>query len=53
MIESNLCTAEQIFDQVTVTGLCKACGITTEKLLSMFDGAIEEKPKARTLIIKG
>ena len=53
MIESNLCTAEQIFDQVTVTGLCKACGITTEKLLSMFDGAVEEKPKARTLIIKG
>lgn len=53
MIESNLCTAEQLFDQVTVTGLCKACGITTEKLLSMFDGAVEEKPKARTLIIKG
>ena len=53
MIESNLCTAEQLFDQVTVTGLCKACGITVEKLLSMFDGAIEEKPKARTLIIKG
>lgn len=53
MIESNLCTAEQLFDQVTVTGLCKACGITTEKLLSMFDGAIDEKPKARTLIIKG
>jgi hypothetical protein len=53
MIESNLCTAEQLFEQVTVTGLCKACGITTEKLLSMFDGAVEEKPKARTLIIKG
>lgn len=53
MIESNLCTAEQLFDQVTVTGLCKACGITVEKLLSMFDGAVEEKPKARTLIIKG
>ena len=53
MIESNLCTAEQLFEQVTVTGLCKACGITTEKLMSMFDGAVEEKPKARTLIIKG
>ena len=53
MIESNLCTAEQLYDQVTVTGLCKACGITVEKLLSMFDGAVEEKPKARTLIIKG
>lgn len=53
MIESNLCTAEQLFDQVTVTGLCHACGITTEKLLQMFDGAVEEKPKARTLIIKG
>ena len=52
MIESNLCTAEQLYDQVTVTGLCKACGITTEKLLDMFDGAVEVKPKARTLIIK-
>jgi hypothetical protein len=53
MIESNLCSAEQLFDQVTVTGLCKACGITTEKLLSMFDGAVKKKPEARTLIIKG
>ena len=52
MIESNLCTAEQLFDQVTVTGLCKACGITTEKLLDMFDGAVEAKPKARTLLVK-
>ena len=52
MIESNLCTADQLFDQVTVTGLCKACGITTEKLLDMFDGAVDVKPKERTLSIK-
>lgn len=52
LIESNLTTPEQLYDQVTVTGLCKACGITTEKLLDMFDGAVEAKPKARTLLVK-
>ena len=52
LIESNLVTAEQLFDQVSVTAMCKAAGITTEKLLDMFDGAVIAKPKERTLSIK-
>lgn len=52
LIESNLVTAEQLFDQVSVPAMCKAAGITTEKLLDMFDGAVIAKPKERTLSIK-
>lgn len=52
LIESGLVTAEQLFDTLTVNAMCKAAGITTEKLEQMFDGAVNPKPKERTLSIK-
>lgn len=52
LIESNLVTAEQLFDQLNPNQVIKASGITMEKLIDMFDGAVNPKPKARTLSIK-
>lgn len=52
LIESNLVTAEQFFDQLTPNQVIKASGITMEKLMQLFEGAVNEKPKARTLSIK-
>jgi hypothetical protein len=52
LIESNLVTSEQLFDQLNPNQVIKASGITMEKLMSLFDGAVNEKPKARTLSIK-
>lgn len=52
LIESNLVTAEQLFDQLNPNQVIKASGITMEKLMQLFEGAVNEKPKARTLSIK-
>lgn len=52
LIESNLVTAEQLFDQLNPNQVIKASGITMEKLIDLFDGAVNKKPKARTLSIK-
>lgn len=52
LIESNLVTAEQLFDQLTPNQVIKASGITMEKLMQLFEGAVNEKTKARTLSIK-
>lgn len=52
LIESNLVTAEQLFDQLNPNQVIKASGITMEKLMELFDGAVNEKPKARVLSIK-
>ena len=52
LIESGLVTAEQLFDTLTVNAMCKAAGITTDKLQQMFEGAVNPKPKDRTLSIK-
>lgn len=52
LIDSGLTTKEQLFDMVTVTGMQKAAGITTEKMLELFHDGIEIKPKERTLTVK-
>ena len=52
LIDSGLTTKEQLFDMVTVTGMQKAAGITTDKMLELFHDGIEIKPKDRTLSIK-
>ena len=52
LIESNLVTAEQLFDQLSVSGMVKAAGITTEKMLEIFGEGIIVKPKERVLNIK-
>jgi len=52
LIDSGLTTKEQLFDAVTVTGMQKAAGITTEKMLELFHDGIVIKPKERTLTVK-
>ena len=52
LIDSGLTTKEQLFDAVSVTGMQKAAGITTEKMLELFHDGIVIKPKERTLTIK-
>ena len=52
LIDSGLCTKEQIFDAVSVTGMQKAAGITTDKMLELFHDGIVIKPKERTLTVK-
>lgn len=52
LIDSGLCTKEQLFDAVTVTAMQKAAGITTDKMLELFHDGIVIKPKERTLAIK-
>ena len=52
LIDSGLTTKEQLFDAVTVTGMQKAAGITTDKMLELFHDGIVIKPKERTLSIK-
>ena len=52
LIDSGLVTKEQLFDAVSVTGMQKAAGITTEKMLDLFHDGIVIKPKERTLTIK-
>lgn len=52
LIESNLVSKEKLFEQLNVNQVVKAAGVTIEKLLDMFDGAIVTKPKTRTLTIK-
>lgn len=52
LITKKLVTKDQLFDTLTVTGICKATGITTDKLIGMFPDVVIEKPKERTLKIK-
>jgi hypothetical protein len=52
LIDSGLTTKEQLFDAVTVTGMIKAAGITTDKMLELFHDGIVIKPKERTLTVK-
>ena len=52
LIDSGLTTKEQLFDMVTVNGMQKAAGITTEKMLELFHDGIVIKPKERTLTVK-
>lgn len=52
LIDSGLCTKEQLFDAVTVTNMQKAAGITTDKMLELYHDGIIIKPKERTLTIK-
>lgn len=52
LIDSGLTTKEQIFDNVTVTAMQKAAGITTDKMLELFHDGIVIKPKDRTLTVK-
>lgn len=52
LIDSGLTTKEQLFDAVSVTGMQKAAGITTDKMLELFHDGIVIKPKERTLSIK-
>lgn len=52
LIDSGLTTKEQLFDEVSVTAMCKAAGITMDKMLELFHEGIIIKPKERTLTIK-
>ena len=52
LIDSGLVTKEQLFDQLSVSEMVKAAGITTEKMLELFGEGIIVKPKARVLNIK-
>ena len=52
LIDSGLTTKEQLFDEVSVTAMCKAAGITIDKMLEIFHDGIIIKPKERTLTIK-
>ena len=52
LIDSGLTTKEQLFDQLSVSGMVKAAGITTEKMLEIFGEGIIVKPKERVLNIK-
>ena len=52
LIDSGLTTKEQLFDQLSVSGMVKAAGITTEKMLELFGEGIIVKPKERVLNIK-
>lgn len=51
LIDSGLTTKEQLFDQISVSGMVKAAGITTEKMLELFGEGIIVKPKERVLNI--
>lgn len=52
LIDSGLTTKEQLFDNVSVTDMQKAAGITTDKMLELFHDGIVIKPKERTLTVK-
>lgn len=52
LIDSGLTTKEQLFDNVSVTAMQKAAGITTDKMLELFHDGIVIKPKERTLTVK-
>lgn len=52
LIDSGLTTKEQLFDQLSVSGMVKAAGITTEKMLELFGEGIIVNPKERVLNIK-
>lgn len=52
LIDSGLVTKEQLFDQLSVSAMVKAAGITTEKMLELFGQGIIVKPKERVLNIK-
>lgn len=52
LIDSGLTTKEQLFDQLSVSGMVKAAGITTDKMLELFGEGIIVKPKERVLNIK-
>lgn len=52
LIDSGIVTKEQLFDQLSVSAMVKAAGITTEKMLELFGEGIIVKPKARVLNIK-
>ena len=52
LVAKRLVAKDQLLALVTVTAMAKASGLTTEKLVDMFPGTIEQKPKERTLSVK-
>ena len=52
LVQGNLCTANDLYNGLTVNALAKAAGFTVDKLVSMYPDLIEAKPKDRTLTIK-
>lgn len=52
LIDSGLTTKEKLFDQLSVSGMVKASGITIEKMFELFGEGIIVKPKERVLNIK-
>lgn len=52
LIEKELVTEEQLLQQLTVSMVAKAAGVTGEKLMEMFPQYVCAKHKERTLSIK-
>ena len=52
LIDSGLTTKEQLFDQLSVSAMVNAAGITIDKMLELFGEGIVVKPKERVLNIK-
>jgi len=52
LIDCGLVTKEQLFDQLSVTAMVKAAGITMDKMLEIYGEGIITKPKERVLNIK-
>lgn len=52
LIKKHLVTKEQLFQQLTVSQVTKAAGLTVDKLADMFPDTILAKAKERTLTIK-
>lgn len=52
LIKKRLVTKEQLFQQLSVSNVLKASGLTLDKLTDMFPDTILAKAKERTLSIK-
>jgi len=52
LIKKHLVTKEQLFQQLTVSQVIKAAGLTVDKIVDMFPDTILAKAKERTLTIK-
>lgn len=52
LIKKRLVTKEQLFQQLSVSNVLKASGLTLDKLVDMFPDTILAKAKERTLSIK-
>lgn len=52
LIERGLVSPTQLYQQLTVSQVSKASGMTVEKIADLVPGVILQKPKERTLKIK-